>query len=544
MKELTITRRSFLAGGSAAAAALLAACGGPSPSDGSDGTDAEPGDTGDTTAFALDPASAMVVSGGQITGDFANDAKSVAVYKGIPYAAAPVGDLRWKVPQDVEPWDGVRSCTEWGASAIQPEQAPFMMWTKEFIIEDTGYSEDCLSLNVWAGVDGEADKPVLVFIHGGGNTTGGSSCDVYDGTYLAQNGVVFVSINYRVGILGFLAHPDLSAESADGVSGNYALADQIKALEWVRDNIAAFGGDPSNVTIMGQSAGSRNVQTLIMSPKAAGLFRNAVAQSANAVNVELAPLADKEAEGKALFADLSLDDMRALGTDDLLDLQGDYACSHNIDGVYLAKDYAPAAKDGSLNDCTLVTGFVTGDTLLFSPFNDVATKADFEVTAATLFGDSAAEFLSLYPVESDEDVAAQVQACGVDDMAALIHANADVRAAGGEPTTYTYYFTHVMPGPDAETYGAFHTSDVPYFFGILDDDREEYWTDDDRAVADTMSGYLLNFVKTGDPNGDGLVAWKDDTAANSLVLDATCEETTLDEAKQAFYRKVYAGLYA
>lgn len=540
----SITRRSFLFGGTMSTAALLAACGGSSSGD-SAGTSGGSEDAAAT--FALDPAAVIEVTGGQITGDYANDDKTVAVYKGIPYAVAPVGDLRWKAPQDVEPWDDVRACTEWGASAIQPEQAPFMMWTKEFIIEDTGYSEDCLSLNVWAGVDGEPDKPVIVYIHGGANTSGGSSCDVYNGTYMAEGGAVFVSINYRVGVLGFLAHPELSAESGEGVSGNYALADQIKALEWVRDNIAAFGGDPSNVTIMGQSAGSCNVQTLMMSPKAAGLFTNALAESYNIVDTQFASLSDAETAGQALFEGMTLEEMRALSADEILAVQiehDDAPSAHVIDGVYLTENYAEAAKDGSLNDCSFMTGFVTGDTLLFSAFSEVATADDFKKVAEATFGDNAAEFLALYPVESDEDALAQAQAYGVDNMSALIHANADLRTAGGEPATYSYYFTHVMPGPDAESIGAFHTADVPYFLGILDDDRADYWGEDDRTVADTMSAYLLNFARTGDPNGDGLVAWEADTEANSLVLDTACEETTLSAEKVAFYQKVYADLYA
>lgn len=533
----SITRRSFLLGGTMSTATLLAACGGAPPESAAETSEA---------AFALDPTSAIEVTGGQITGDYANDDKTVAVYKGIPYAAAPVGDLRWKVPQDVEPWSDVRACTEWGASAIQPEQAPFMMWTKEFIIEDTGYSEDCLSLNVWAGVDGEADKPVIVFIHGGANTSGGSSCDVYNGTFMAESGAVFVNINYRVGLLGFLAHPELSAESDEGVSGNYALADQIKALEWVRDNIATFGGDPANVTIMGQSAGSCNVQTLMMSPKAAGLFTNALAESYNVVDTQFTPLSDAETTGQALFEGKTLEEMRALSAAEVLAIQTESEgapSAHVIDGVFLTEDYADAAKGGTLNDCSFMTGYVTGDTMLFSAFNEVATADDFERVAGETFGDNAAEFLTLYPVESDEDAVAQAQAYGVDSMGALIHANADLRAAGGEPATYSYYFTHVMPGPDAEAHGAFHTADVPYFLGILDDERADYWGEDDRTVADTMSAYLLNFARTGDPNGDGLVEWKPDTEANSLVLDAACEETALSAEKLAFYKKVYAALY-
>ncbi len=168
------------------------------------------------------------ITSGKIFGTYSEKDESVMVYKGIPYAKPPVGNLRWKAPQDVEPWDGIRECVNWGYSAVQTKQEPFMCWSKEFIIEDTGYSEDCLTLNVWTQEDSE-NLPVIVYIHGGGFTTGGSSCDVYDGSYMASHGIVYVNINYRVGVMGFLAHPDLTKES--GFSGNYGVLDCIKALQ-------------------------------------------------------------------------------------------------------------------------------------------------------------------------------------------------------------------------------------------------------------------------------------------------------------------------
>ena len=291
-----------------------------------------------TMAFAQETAAdaadtTVEVEGGMISGEY-NEDGSVAVYKGIPYAAAPVGDLRWQAPQEVEPWDGVRECTEWGASAIQPEQAPFMMWSTEFIIEDTGYSEDCLTLNVWTSTDSESEKkPVIVYIHGGGFTSGGSSCEVYDGEYIASQDVVYVSINYRVGILGFLATTALSEESEEGVSGNYALMDQIAALQWVHDNIEQFGGDPDNVTIMGQSAGASSVNMLVSSPKAAGLFNKAVSMSYNNIDTVLPTMEEKEAQGDELFQDMTLEEMRELSTEELLAMS--WSSSPCIDGVYV-----------------------------------------------------------------------------------------------------------------------------------------------------------------------------------------------------------------
>ena len=222
----------------------------------------------------------ITVDGGEIRGYFSSN-EAVSVFKGIPYAAPPVGNLRWKAPAPVVPWDGVKECTKWSASAIQAEQKPFAVWTKEFIIADTGYSEDCLYLNVWAPNDNKSKHPVIVYIHGGNYKSGGSSCEIYDGTHFAERGVVLVSMNFRVGTLGCLAMTALSQESEHGVSGNYMLLDQVAALKWVKDNISNFGGDPDNVTIMGQSTGAGSVNVLTVMPLAKGLFKRAISMSYN-----------------------------------------------------------------------------------------------------------------------------------------------------------------------------------------------------------------------------------------------------------------------
>jgi para-nitrobenzyl esterase len=214
------------------------------------------------------------VIGGKIRGTNNNDG-SVAIYKGIPFAAPPVGELRWRAPQPVKAWSGVLDCTKYSASPMQAKPAPFSMWSEEFLIPAEPISEDCLYLNVWTGNKSKKNKqPVLVWIYGGGFSSGGSACPIYDGEAFAKQGVVFVSINYRVGVFGFFAHPDL-----DEPSGNFGLLDQIAALKWVKKNIASFGGDPEQVTIAGQSAGSMSVNALVASPLAAGLFNKAIAQS-------------------------------------------------------------------------------------------------------------------------------------------------------------------------------------------------------------------------------------------------------------------------
>ena len=223
------------------------------------------------------------IESGLISG--VKDTKSEVIsFKGIPFAAPPVGDLRWKAPQPVKDWIGVKECKMFSASAMQATPMPFSMWTAEFIAPSKPLSEDCLYLNVWTGAKSSSEKlPVIVFIHGGAFTSGSGSVPVYDGTAMAQKGVIFVTINYRVGIFGFFAHPELSQESASKTSGNYGLLDQIEALKWVRKNIAAFGGDPDRVAIAGQSAGAFSVNYLVASPLAKGLFQRAIAESGGSV---------------------------------------------------------------------------------------------------------------------------------------------------------------------------------------------------------------------------------------------------------------------
>lgn len=231
-------------------------------------------------SFSARASDTLRVEGGKISGAMSPDGR-ISIYKGIPFAAPPVGDLRWKAPQPVQKWSGVLACNAFGPSPMQNEPAPFSMWSAEFLIPGTPISEDCLYVNVWVEKQGKtaAKKPVVVWIYGGGFVSGGAGCAIYDGEATARKGVVFVSINYRVGAFGFFAHPELTKESGKNASGNYGLMDQIAALKWVKKNIAQFGGDPDNVTIAGQSAGSMSVSCLVVSPQAKGLFNKAIAES-------------------------------------------------------------------------------------------------------------------------------------------------------------------------------------------------------------------------------------------------------------------------
>ena len=239
---------------------------------------------------------------GKVEGVFNSD-KTVCSFKGIPFAAPPVGNLRWKAPQSVKNWKGVRACSTFSASPMQNKPMPFMCWTEEFIAQPEPLSEDCLYLNIWTkNASKKEKKPVFVWIYGGGLSSGSSNCAIYDGENMAKKGVVFVSLNYRVGVFGFMAHPELSKESGHNASGNYGFMDQIAALQWIQKNIAAFGGDPNNVTIAGQSAGSFSVNALVTSPLAKGLFHKAIAQSGGLLSKRLMKnLAEGEKQGELVM---------------------------------------------------------------------------------------------------------------------------------------------------------------------------------------------------------------------------------------------------
>ncbi|MGJ9385208.1 carboxylesterase/lipase family protein [Salipaludibacillus sp. CF4.18] len=506
-------------------------------------------DTPTNSGVEVNPSKPINVDGGKITGMLSSNSE-VAIYKGIPYVAPPVEDLRWKEPQPVIPWEGVKETDTFGPSCIQPEQAPFMMWSEEFIIDTSnGYSEDCLTLNVWTKADSNVQEhPVIVYIHGGGNTTGGSSVEVYDGEAIAKSDAVYVSINYRLGILGFLAHPELSAESKNGVSGNYALLDQIAALEWVKKNISKFGGDPDNVTIAGQSAGAMNVNMLTMSPKATGLFKNAVAMSYNVLNSEFNTLAEKEAEASILFDGQTLEEMKSIDVNELLSLN--YSGSYNIDGEVVTDNPANVLKEGNQNDVTMITGNVKGDIGIngILPLSNIfelpttISKEDYENLVKQVFGNKASEVLALYPATGDEAIS-QFNAMNQDAMMAAQLTFAKVRALQGKAPTYVYYFDHVMPGNESEKYGAFHTADVPYFLNYFSSLREDFWTQVDYDLGEKISKYLVNLTKTGNPNGENLQSWKEYNGDMSFMHFGDQVTTTrLGEEKEIFWESYYNNL--
>jgi len=431
---------------------------------------------------------------------------SVKIFKGIPYAAPPLGDLRWKAPMPPAHWEGIRKCAVFPPSAMQAAPKPFMMWSKEFMAPEEPLSEDCLYLNIWtAAIRADEKRPVIVWIHGGGFVGGSGSVPLYDGEEMAKKGVVFITINYRLGIFGFLAHPDLSKESPNKVSGNYGILDQIAALHWVKNNVAAFGGDPNRITIDGQSAGAFSVNALMVSPLAKGLFHRAIAQSGGMFGGDLGivmKLENAERAGVKIAETLkvsTLEEIRALPADLLLKAGG--RSGVNIDGYVIPPAYATFEK-AAQNDVPLISGWNADDGVAFgSP----AKAQSFIVDAEKKYGSMSPEFLKLFPAGSDEEAAKSQKLLSMLTFGWQNYCWATLQSRTGKNKAYLYYFSRVPPG--MPNYGAFHSAEFGYALKTL-----KYWdrpfTPYDHRLSEIMSSYWVNFAATGNPNGKDLPEWK------------------------------------
>jgi para-nitrobenzyl esterase len=435
----------------------------------------------------------------------------IMAYRGIPFAAPPIGDLRWKAPQPVKHWDGVRKCVSFSASPMQSKPVPFMVYTSEFLIPESPISEDCLYLNVWTGAKTKTDKlPVFVWIYGGGFTSGGSACAIYDGEAMAKKGIIFVSINYRVGAFGFLAHPELTKEANGKASGNYALLDQIAALKWVKRNIAAFGGDPNNVTVGGQSAGSMSVNCLVASSLTKGLFNRAIAESGSmVVNNQLLPattLHAAEENGTKLAEKAgakTLAEMRALPAEEVLKkFQGRFAPI--VDGYVLTRSVPDIFASNKQNHVALITGWNDDE---FGGQNK--NKEDFKRWAQTQYGADAATFLKYFPAGTDEQAKESQDKLARDQIFAVAGFKwGALQSKYANSPVYLYNFDRKVPAEgDMKKYGAFHTAEVPYMLDNLKFLNNRPFEPVDRELARAMSGYWVNFIKTGNPNGAGLPEW-------------------------------------
>lgn len=459
------------------------------------------------------PVSASVVQavaeGGRLQGRLE---QGVAVFRGVPFAAPPVGEAgRWRPPRPVTPWEGLRSAEAFAAGCPQsgvsmPGETP------------PPTSEDCLYLNIWspAAPPAGAPLPVLVWIHGGGYANGWTGMPLYSGERLARRGIVVVTLAYRLGALGFLAHADLSREAASGTSGNYGLLDQLAALRWVQRNIQAFGGDPRQVTVAGQSAGAMSVSWLMAMPAARGLFHRAIAQSGGVFEpLALAPayrLAQAEREGQVLLERLgagSVDELRRRPVADLLVAAAGPLSHPVVDGHVLPRSPGAAYRLGLVPDVPLLLGSNADEARSLIDTQGL-TAARFEADLAQAFGPLPAPLLAAYPHDGDEQAVAARLALERDlrfgwDMWAWAH----LHARRGREPVYYYQFRRQVPFPGQGAragWGASHFAELWYMLDQLDQEPWD-WRAEDRRLSDAMAGAWVRFVKTGNPNGGGLPHW-------------------------------------
>ena len=476
-----------------------------------------------TMAKAQDAPPQVTLTQGKLRGVADGD---VAVFRGIPFAAPPVGDLRWKAPQPALPWEGTLEATEFAAAPYQPGNP------------GPGKSEDCLYLNVWTpDLTPQEKLPVMVWIYGGGFSFGSTAGSGTDGGQLAREGVVVVSVAYRVGQLGFLAHPALSAENPDGVSGNYGLLDQIAGLQWIRDNIEAFGGDPDRVTIFGESAGGISVSMLCASPLAKGLFHGAISQSGGSFGPTRAvtypgenmkTLDQAEADGERYAASTgasSLAELRALPPESLPMGMGLGGAWPIVDGHVIPDNQYKLYQAGDYNDVPVLIGYNSDEGLSFTREK---SPNEFRTNVRQRYGEYADRLLEAYPV-GETDIPKSARDLNR-DAAFGWHtwAWAELQSKTGEGDVYLYYFDqHPAYPQDSPQYGhgSPHGQEVIYAFGTLGTDKPDA-TATDRAVSKTMVTYWTNFAKSGDPNGAGVPRWPAYNSSEPEVMYLTGEPHT------------------
>jgi para-nitrobenzyl esterase len=441
------------------------------------------------------------VDGGQVSGTTAD---GVRVFKGIPFAAPPVGDLRWKAPQPVSSWDGVRPADKFGPQCVQ---TPYPVGSV-YAMVPAAQSEDCLYLNVWTMGAASDKRPVMVWIHGGAWTRGAADIATYDGAALAKRGAVVVTVNYRLGPLGFLAHPELTAESPQHSSGNYAILDHVAALRWVQRNIATFGGNPANVTIFGESAGSWSVNVTQATPLARGLFQRAIGES-GAQFGRTPRLGDAEQGGLALAKAVGADSLKALRevpAEKLVAVPA-FRSSVNVDGWVLPEDVRTMFAQKKHSPVPVLIGSNADEwTTLSSPATFPKTMEEFRARIEGQFPGLSKEFDAAYPVKSESDIAGAMLGLGRDLTFSLeMRTWARMVTSAGQ-RAYLYQFTHVPPGPDAASRRAYHASEIQYVFGNLGNPAFVF-TDADRKLSDAMSSYWVNFATSGNPNAKSLPVW-------------------------------------
>jgi para-nitrobenzyl esterase len=497
---------------------------------------------------------------GLVSGAPGSDA-SITAFKGVPYAAPPVGELRWRPPQPAAKWPGVRKAEQFGPICAQPAAQGVAGQT---------ISEDCLYLNVWTGARSSRERrPVMVWIHGAGSANAGSH-PLYDGEDLAKKGVVVVTINYRLGALGGLATPELSKESGHNASGNYGLLDDIAALKWVQKNIAAFGGDPRNVTLFGYSFGAGSQHMLSMSPLARGLFKGMITQSH--AKYERDPVLFQVATGYQLPQEAeeagtrfveklgarSLQELRAVPWQKVVENQGGIG-SRIVDGWVVPRNYSATYAAGTQHNVLVIAGFnkdetgATPDTAFErvrdrpqGPGNNnvpraIGKLADYQAFASQRFGPMTDEFLRLYPASTDLEAFRANNAAIRDNARVSLWMWATSWRKAATKPVYLYFWTHAPPGRNHDISGAYHGSEMAYVFNHGNVPNEP-WTDEDRRIGDIVSSYWVNFAKNGNPNSPGLPEWKafDGKSAQVMELGEQFQAIPLaDTSKVDFWKRFY-----
>jgi para-nitrobenzyl esterase len=467
-------------------------------------------------APVLAQISIVKVTGGTVEGVVKN---GIASFKGIPFADPPVGNLRWRAPQPIKPWRGIRKANEFGPGPMQDTSFGAMMGGPQKI------NEDCLYLNVWTGAKKAGEKrPVMVWIYGGGFGIGMTSTPSYDGTNLAKKGVVLVSVSYRLGPFGFLAHPELSKESGKG-SGCYGIQDQIAGLKWVKENIAKFGGNPANVTIFGESAGAKSVGFLMTSPMARGLFHRAISESGGAVAPPVLSLREAEAQGKAYLSKLGADDIRTARALSAEKIQSETKGMGDFkpvpDGETIAEDPYELFETGKFNDIPILVGTNSDEGSRF--LNQKIASETFEQYVRNKYKLGVEEILNAYPHATDAEAVRSAKDTIREFSFAWSTWNwARLQSKNGKNKAFVYYFDHRTPAsPD----GSSHAAEVPYVFGNLGMFGQPggMGGSEDRVLSELIPSYWINFAKKGNPNGPGLPGWPafDEKEQKTMFFDKT-----------------------
>jgi para-nitrobenzyl esterase len=470
---------------------------------------------------------------GKLIGQLSASNEAISVYRSIPYALPPVGDLRWKPAQPAPAWSGERIATDFSPDCIQSPYAEGSF----FYRPARPASEDCLYLNVWTKAQADEKRPVMVWIHGGALTRGSGAIPTYDGTNLANKDVVVVTLNYRLGVFGFMAHPELSEESAQNSAGNYGLLDQIQALHWVQENIAAFGGDPDNVTVFGESAGAWSVHLLTASPLASGLFHKAIAESGARLDTrvelkqETSAGVSAEAAGLALAQAVgatSLAELRAIPAHQLLSASeaARFRTDGIVDGWVIPEQPYAMFAAGRQNKVPVLLGFNSEEGTTLGAGGNLPANDDAYISRIKgIYGDLSNEFLSVYPAEDIRKSTLDAFRDSTFGWNMVTWANLTSTV---DEQAWLYFFTRRPPGPNADALGAYHAAEIAYVFDNVHTLAAA--TEQDYQLADTMSDFWVSFARTGRPESAGQPTWQPwtDGQRNYMLLgDTVAAETDL-----------------